>query len=160
VLDGRFAEARPRERKARTILLISADYKLGENLRSVANLDGRIVVRVDGTADVSQIVYIVQPAVVLLDLDLPAGAAWSEADALLQQHLSPPIILLTARTQPYDIRTAIGPGLLADKSADPTRLLGIVQQTFQASALCQAERKAIQRLVIRWLRPSVGQLAL
>src|SRR5260370_1044339 len=65
----------------RTLLLISDDTRLHQNLRCVANLVGQMVVRVDGEADVVRIVYAVQPAAVLLDLDLPAGIAWKQADA-------------------------------------------------------------------------------
>src|SRR5712672_3020659 len=76
-------EARPPDPEKRTILLISDDARLHQNLKCVANTAGRIVVRVGAEANVVQIVYAIRPAVVLLDLDLAAEAAWEKADALL-----------------------------------------------------------------------------
>jgi FixJ family two-component response regulator len=151
---------RPRSPENRTILLISDDATLGQHLRCVANTVGRIVVRVAGAADVSRIMYAVQPAVVLLDLDLPAEIAWAKADALLQEQSCPPVILLTARTDQFDVRTAIQAGSLVDKSADPMNLLGIVDHTLRVPASCQAERNAIQRVAIRWLRPCSWSVSL
>lgn len=144
---------RPPDAEKRTILLISDDARLHQNLRGVANMVGRMVVRVDGVVDISRIVYAIRPAVVLLDLDLPADAAWRKADALLQEQRCPPLILLTARSEQFDVRTAIQAGSLVDKSADPKRLLDKVEQTLAAPNSSSAERNAIQRVVVRWLRP-------
>jgi len=137
----------------RTILLISNDTRLGQELRCVANAVGRMVVRVDGAADVSRIVYAVRPAVVLLDLDLPAEAAWEKADSLLQEQRCPPVILLTARKEQFDVRTAIQAGSLVDKSAEPAHLLDIVDRTLAMTDSSQTELNAIQRVIVRWLRP-------
>lgn len=137
----------------RTILLISDDARLHQNLRCVANLVGRMVVRGDGMADALRIVYAVRPAAVLLDLDLPADAAWEKADALLQEQSCPPVILLTARSEQFDVRMAIRAGSLVDKSADPTRSLEVVDQTLAMPDSAQAKRNAIKRVVIQWLRP-------
>jgi DNA-binding response OmpR family regulator len=112
-----------------------------------------MVVRVDGAADVSRIVYAVRPAVVLLDLDLPAEAAWEKADSLLQEQRCPPVILLTARKEQIDLRTAIQAGSLVDKSGEPTHLLDVVDRTLAMTDSSQPERNAIQRAIVRWLRP-------
>lgn len=144
---------RPPDPEKRTILLISDDARLHQNLRHVANMAGRIVVRVGAEADVVRIVYAVRPAVVLLDLDLRAEAAWEKADTLLQEQHCPPVILLTARSEQFDVRTAIQAGSLLDKSEDPARLLDQVDQILAAPDSSQDERNAIQRVVIRWLRP-------
>jgi DNA-binding response OmpR family regulator len=63
-----------------------------------------------------------QPALVLLDLDLPSQAAWAAADCLLQEKSCPPLILLTARSEQFDLSTAIRAGSL-DKTTGPGRLL-------------------------------------
>jgi DNA-binding response OmpR family regulator len=145
--------------KKGTILLISDDAKLQQNLRSIANLVGRIVVRVGAEADVARIVYAIQPAVVLLDLDLPAGAGWEKADVLFQEQRCPPLILLTARSEQLDVRTAMQAGAVLDKSADLTRLLEQVDRTLAARDSSQDEQTAIQRVVIRWLRPCSFQVS-
>jgi CheY-like chemotaxis protein len=136
----------------KTILLISHDTRLHQDLRWVANTAGQIVVRVGPEADITQIMYVVRPAVVLLDLDLPAEAGWEKADALLQAQHCPPMILLTARSEQFDIRTAIQAGSLVEKS-DPRQLLDKVNQVLAEPQSCQVERNAIQRVVIGWLRP-------
>jgi CheY-like chemotaxis protein len=110
-------------------------------------------VQVDGVADALQKMRAGQPAAVLLDLDLPAQAAWEAADCLLQEESCPPIILLTARSDQFDLSTAIRAGSLVDKSAGSSRLLEVVDQTLAGPCSAQAERNAIQRVMIRWLRP-------
>lgn len=137
----------------RTLLLISNDARLHQKLRCVANLAGRIVVRVDGATDMARILYAVRPAAVLVDLDLSKAVAWEKADALLQQKSCPPVVLLMAPSEQFDVRTAIRAGCILDKSAEPTRLLEVVEEILAAPNLAHAEQNAIQRVVIRWLRP-------
>jgi CheY-like chemotaxis protein len=110
-------------------------------------------VQVNGVADALQNMCAGQPVAVLLDLDLPSQAAWEAADCLLQEQSCPPLILLTARSDQFDMSTAIRAGSLVDKSADPGRLLEAVDQTLAGPCSAQAERNAIQRVMIRWLRP-------
>ena len=137
----------------RGILMVSDDASLGENLRCAAAGTGRAIVQVDGVADALRKVRAGQPAVVLLDLDLPAQAAWEMADCLLQEECCPPLILLTAHTEQFDMSTAIRAGSLVDKTSDPSRLLEAVDQTLAGPCSAQAERNAIQRVMIRWLKP-------
>ena len=137
----------------RGILLISDDASLGENLRFAAVRTARAVVQVDGVADALRKLRAGHPAAVLLDLDLPSQAAWEAADCLLEEESCPPLILLTARSDQFDLRTAIRAGSLVDKSAGPSRLLEVVDQTLAGPCSAQAERNAIQRVMIRWLRP-------
>ena len=146
---------RPRSPDAeeRGILLISDDASLGENLRFAAARTGRAVVQVDGVADALRKLRAGHPAAVLLDLDLPSQAAWDAADCLLQEESCPPLILLTARSDQFDVNTAIRAGSLIDKSAGPRQLLEAVAQTLAGPSSAQAERNAIQRVMIRWLRP-------
>jgi CheY-like chemotaxis protein len=94
-----------------------------------------------------------QSAVVLLDLDLPSQVAWEAADSLLQEVSCPPLLLLTARSEQFDLGTAMRAGSLVDKTASPSRLLELVDQTLAGPCSAQVERNAIQRVMIRWLRP-------
>ena len=136
-----------------TILLISTDRQLHEHLRNLANNLGHLVVRANGPVGSLAILQVTRPGVVLLDLDLPDHTAWETADALLQCDCCPPVILLTGRTDQFDFQTAIAAGSLVDKSGPPSSLLALVEQTLQRSAVNQAERNAIQRVLIRWLKP-------
>jgi FixJ family two-component response regulator len=146
-------DLRPRELEKRTILLISRDTSLHENLRGLANTVGRIVVRLDGCAGVIPILHAVRPTAVLLDLDLPKQSAWEVAEALLQEQSCPPVLLLTAQSEQFDVRAAIRSGFLIDKSETPSRLLDAVEETLATPGSSQAERNAIQRVLIRWLKP-------
>ena len=137
----------------RGILLISADASLGGNLRRAAARTRRAVVRVEGVADALRKLRVGHPAAVVLDLDLPSQAAWEDADCLLAEESCPPLILLTARSDQFDVSTAIRAGSLVDKSAGPSRLLEAVDQALAGPCSAQAERNAIQRVMIRWLRP-------
>ena len=114
---------------------------------------GRTVVQVDETTDALERVRSGQPAVVLLDLDLPSQAAWEAADCLLQEQSCPPLILLTARSDQFDLNTAIRAGSLVDKTTGPSRLMEAVDKSVAVPCSAQAERNAIQRVVIQWLKP-------
>ena len=137
----------------RTILLISEDRELHENLRTLANTRGDLVVRAKGPIGSLAILQVVRPVVVLLDLDLPRQAAWETADALLQCNTCPPIILLTGRTEQFELETAIRAGSLVAKSEPPSALLELVEHRLETSKVNQVERNAIQRVLIRWLKP-------
>lgn len=137
----------------RTILLISEDRELHEKLKSFANTLGHYVVRASGPVASLAVLRVTNPAIVLLDLDLPEQAAWQTADALLQCDRCPPVMLLTGRIDQFDFQTAISAGVLVDKSESPCKVLSLVEQTLEASITHQAERNAIQRVLIRWLKP-------
>ena len=68
----------------RTILLITEDRQLHENLRELANTRGDLVIRAKGPIGSLAILQVVRPVVVLLDLDLPRQAAWETADTPAQ----------------------------------------------------------------------------
>jgi len=70
--------------------LVSDDAELGQNLERAATQASRTVVRVNGATDALRTMRIIRPAAVLLDLDLPAEAAWAAADSLLQEESCPP----------------------------------------------------------------------
>jgi DNA-binding response OmpR family regulator len=137
-----------------TILLITEDKKLHEDLRTLGNASGRIVVRANGSAGTMAILQAIRPAAVVLDLDLPGDSAWKTAELVLDEANCPPLVLLTGRTSQFDMRTAIRAGLLLTKSEPPGRILETVQQSLGLPQVNQGERNAIQRVLIRWLRPS------
>jgi FixJ family two-component response regulator len=145
--------SRLRTVEKRTILLISEDTKLHKGLRRLANAVGRMVVRVGGMPGILAILKIVKPKAVLLDLDLPNQAAWKVADVVLSEQSCPPVILLTGQSERFDVKTAIRAGSLVDKSAGASRLLEVVEETVAVSESTQTERNAIQRVLIRWLKP-------
>ena len=153
-IAGRAARrAGPSDPERSAILLVSDDAGLGQTLGCAAGQAGRTVVRVDGAANALRMMRVVRPAAVLLDLDSPAEDCWETADLLLRKGSCRPVILLTARSGQFDVRTAIRAGCLVDKSAGAARLLEMLDQTLAASDFAQSERRASQRLLIHWLRP-------
>ena len=138
---------------SRTILLISDDTRFHGTLRSFANTLGLMVVRAERKAGAVAILHATKPAAVLLDLDLPGEAAWEVADLLLNEPDCPAVVLLTSRTAQFDTETAIRAGSLVRKDESPCRLLQIVEETLSMPEVNQAERNAIQRVLLRWLRP-------
>jgi FixJ family two-component response regulator len=156
--DGKIWVRKGRARVApplsnRTILLISDDTLLDQNLRPLANARGRMVVRVNAPAGAVPSLLVVRPAIVLLDLDLPRQAGWEVADALLQERSCPPMLLLTARCEQFDAKTALRAGSLINKTEEPAHLLELVEETLAMPRETQAECNAIQRVLIRWLKP-------
>ena len=140
-------------RGSRTILLVSDDKEFHEHLRAQANVTGIMVIRATRKEGTVAILQATRPVAVLLDLDLPAEAAWETAELLLSERRCPAVILLTGRKEQFDMRTAIRAGSLVDKGESPARFLEIIEETLELPAVNQAERNAIQRVLIRWLRP-------
>lgn len=138
----------------RTILLISADKQLHQNLRALANTLGLMVVRAERAVGIVFILQATRPVAVLLDLDLPNQAAWETAELLLNEPGCPAVILLTARTAQFDMWTAMRAGSLVSKSEPPGRLLEIVEKALELPEVNRTERNAIQQVLIRRLRPS------
>lgn len=139
---------------SRTILLLSNDKQLHENLRLLANTIGLFVVKAAHSSGTLAILQATKPAAVLLDLDLPGEAAWQTGDLVLNEPGCPAVILISGRTAQFDMRTAIRAGSLVSKRESPVRLLKIIQERLALPQANQAERNAIQRVLIRWLRPS------
>ena len=138
---------------ANTILLISEDAGLHQQLRGLANEQGRIVVRVTEAAGIAQVVQLLRPVAVVLDLDLSREAAWTLGTTLLLEQDCPPLVLLTARREPFDLRTAIRSGSVLEKSAGPWRLLDTLDQALAETLLAQMKRNAALRALLHWLRP-------
>ena len=137
----------------RTILLISNDSGLHEHLRSLANAAGLMVVKVDRGAGTVEVLRVVRPGAVLLDLDLPHGLAWKAADMLLNEPDCPAVILLTGRSGHLAMQSAMRAGLLVSKGDSPDRLLQIIKEALEMPGPDQARRNGIRRELIRWLRP-------
>lgn len=136
-----------------TLLLLSEDEVFCWKLLVAASQVGRRLVRGHSTADGPQMLRIVKPEVVLLDLDLHEELAWLAADALLQDENCPPLILLTSHGKQADFDTAIQAGCLIEKTIEPMRLLAVVEQKLMSTTADQREQNTLQRLVIRWLKP-------
>jgi DNA-binding response OmpR family regulator len=140
-------------RNTNLFLLISEDRLLGQGLREAAEEAGLLLAHSALSGVVWQL-RALRPGAVLLDLDLPAEAAWEVADRLLEVETCPPVILVTARSTQFDIGTAVRAGTIVDKSAGPTRLLRLAKEASAQYGSSQAERNSIQRIFIRGLRPS------
>jgi CheY-like chemotaxis protein len=140
-------------RRECTLLLVSHDLVFGQNLRSVAELNGRRIVRVEEAGETFRTLRATRPEAILVDLDLPADAGWSTAERLLEENNCPPVLLFTGRTTRFDLGIAIRAGSIIDKSTDPNRLLEMVERVVSAPRPAQAERSAIQRVVVLRLKP-------
>ena len=140
-------------RNTNLFLLISKDRLLGQGLREAAEEAGLLLVHSALSGLVWQM-RALRPGAVLLDLDLPSEAAWEVADRLLEVESCPPLILVTARTNQFDPGLALRAGIIVDKSAEPTRLLRLAKEASAQYGSSQAERNSIQRILIRWFRPS------
>jgi len=152
LLSDAFA-ASPSAAERQSLLLFSDDEMFSQELLTAASEAGRTLARKRGAADVPRTLRLLKPAAVLLDLDSPAEAAWNAADSLLQDANSPPLLLVTSRTDHVDFKTAVQAGSLIDKRERPARLLELANATLESSASEHRERNAMQRLVIRWLKP-------
>ena len=141
--------------ESRTILLISNDTRLHDNLRALARDAGLMAVKVDRAVGTVEVLRVVRPSAVLLDLDLPDEAAWKSADILLNEPDCPAVILLTGRTGHVAMQSAIQAGLLVSKSDSPDRLLQIIEEAMGMPD--QAQRNALRRELIRWLRPTARE---
>lgn len=135
------------------LLVVSNDSALAEGLRRAAGGPGQSVVQASGLAAALEAVRSAQFAAVLLDLDMPSQGAWAIADGLLQDPRCPPLVLLTGQRDHFDTSTAIRAGALVDKSTSPVKVLEVVDQALALPDANRAERNAIQRVAIRWLRP-------
>jgi CheY-like chemotaxis protein len=143
----------PAPRPKQLILLISEDAVVADKLRRAAEETGRSVVRADGLDETLRTAHMIQPVAVVLDLDLPSLGAWEIADRLLQEADCPPVVLVTGQRDQFDVSTAIRAGSLVDKSAGLSKVLEVVDQALALPDSNRGERNAIQRVIIRWLRP-------
>ena len=136
----------------RVILLVTHDTRLDHGLRTAAKTAGHIIIRVESLSDALRAVRANCTDVALLDLDMAAEIGWDTADGLMQNPKCPPVILASGRTEQFDMRMAIEGGVLLDKTSEPGGILQAVNNILEASSSTE-ERNAIQRLLVRWLRP-------
>ena len=137
------------------LVIFTDDQPFWQKLLTAASEVARRLIRKRATEDTRRTLRRLKPAAVLLDLDFPGNAAWDTADLLLQDVTSPPLLLLTSRTEQTDFKTAIQAGSLIDKGEDPAKVLQLVELTENSGAI-HRERNAMQQLVIRWLKPCVS----
>ena len=147
------ALAEPGRVASHPILLITEDLPLHHALRSHANEQGRMVIRVTGGPGTVDVVRVLKPSTILLDLDQDAMGAWTVGEALLSEHNCPPVLLLTVRKEPFDLRTAVRAGSVFDKSLGVLRLLESIDESQALSFEEQAERNDHQSVLLRWLKP-------
>jgi DNA-binding NarL/FixJ family response regulator len=140
-------------RNTNLFLLISEDRLLEQGLREAAEEAGLLLAHSALSGVVWQL-RALRPRAVLLDLDLLSEEAWEVADRLLEVETCPPVILISARSAQFDIGTAVRAGTIVDKSAEPTHLLRLAKEASAQYGPSQAERNSIQRILIRWFRPS------
>ena len=143
--------------ESRTILLISNDQRLHEDLRSLANEAGLMVVKLELSSGTVEILQAVRPTVVLLDLDLPGEVAWKMADMLLNAPDCPAVILLSGRTGNLAMQSATRAGLLVRKGDSADRLLKIIEETLEMPGRHQARANRLRRELIRWLKPAAWE---
>ena len=135
------------------LMLVSTDAGLSVRLDRMAERAGLALLQVNDSADVLRLAARHCPAVVCLDLDLPELAVWEAAEGLLQDEAGPGLVLLSGRTNHFDLGAAIGMGAVVDKSAGPVRLFEQVDRILAEPEAERIERKARQRRLVRWLRP-------
>ena len=135
------------------LLVVSKDTDLCEKLRQVAVDGGRLLVVAAASTEALAVVRSARTGAVLLDLDMPAQEAWQVADGLLQEADCPPMILLTARREQFDMGSAIRAGTLIDKDAECGSLAQAIEEAVALPEGNRAARNEIQRVAIRWLRP-------
>jgi len=139
--------------KPLTFLLFSKDEDFWDRFRAAATRVSGKLIRKHRTVAVSRTLRRFKPAAVLLDLDLPSTAGWEIANLFLQDPNSPPLLLLTSRSEQFDFKAAIDAGLLIDKSEPPDKLVELLDATTQSPGPIRGEKMAMQQLIVRWLKP-------
>lgn len=139
--------------KERVILLVSDDIEFDKRLRMTALVRGQIIIRVDSIDAALRTVHTDCCGAVLLDLDLAAKIPWESADGILQDSQCPPVLLLSGRSEQFDVRMAIQAGSIFEKCVEVDRILNMARLIVEAPPGVQAERNMTQRGIIRWLNP-------
>jgi ActR/RegA family two-component response regulator len=143
----------PAKKDRRALLLVSDDAGLGVRLGHATDLAGLVFMQINDSANAFRLADRDHPAVVLLDLDLPAVAGWDAADQFLEDESGPSLLLLTGRTDHFSLGAAIQAGVIMDKSASPARLLEGGGRVLMETDPAQVDRRIRQRRLVRWLRP-------
>ncbi|HTY89436.1 MAG TPA: hypothetical protein VMB80_18445 [Candidatus Acidoferrum sp.] len=135
------------------LLLVSEDGELAARLGRAVSLAGLDFRKTSNPSLACRLAVRHRPAVVGLDLDLPESAIWETAGELLEGTACRGLILLSGRTDHFDLGAAIRAGAVLDKSGGPARFLEELQGILAAPEGQQVDRKARQRLLVRWLQP-------
>ncbi len=141
------------EKDRRALLLVSDDAGLGVRLGDTADFAGLAFMQINDATNALRLADQDCPAVVLLDLDLPASAGWEAAERILDNEKCPSLLLLTGRTSHFGLGAAIDAGAVVSKTASPARLLTEVDEVLMQSDAERVDRRTRQRLLVRWLRP-------
>jgi CheY-like chemotaxis protein len=137
----------------RVILLVSHDLNLDKSLRTAARGQGHIVITAESLTGALRTARAACSQVALLDLDMDKELGWDIAEGLLRHPKCPPVVLMTGRKEQFDMKMAIESGLVVDKTSAPDQILQLIDRILEASQSALAERKSLERVVIRWLRP-------
>jgi ActR/RegA family two-component response regulator len=143
----------PAGKARRALLLVSDDAGLGVRLGNVTDPVGLVVMQINDSASAFRLADRDRPAVVLLDLDLPADTGWDAAERFLADESGPSLVLLTGRTDHFSLGAAIQAGVIMDKSASPAWLLGSVDRILMETDPARVDRRTRQQRLVRWLRP-------
>ena len=137
----------------KSLLLVSDDTGLGQRLMSAARHAGLAFTQIDNpfTALLWSRQHL--PAVVYLDLDLPVQAGWLAAEEFLRSETCPSLILVTGRTGHFDLDAALEAGAVIPKSASLLQLLERTAWILAEAEADRLDRKARQKLLLRWLKP-------
>jgi CheY-like chemotaxis protein len=141
----------PAQRKM--VLLVSADAGLDTVLGSMVSTATLAGQRVSDSAVAYCRAMQDRPAVMFVDLDLPALEGWEVAERFLKDVNGPPLILLTGHPQQFDMEVAIRTGMVLDKSNPPRQWLEKIDRTLAEPKADQEHNRAGQRLLLRLLHP-------
>lgn len=140
------------ERTRKTLLLVSDDANLGVRVSAAADLAKLAFQQANDAANALRLTARDYPAIVLLDLDMPASAGWNATERFLADDNGPPLGLMTGRTGHFDLGMAICAGMVLDKSIVQRRLLEQVHVLLERSGQDQERYLACLRLLVHWLR--------
>jgi ActR/RegA family two-component response regulator len=141
------------EADCKALLLVSDDAGLGVRLGNAADLAGLAFMQINDVANALRLAVRGRPAVVFVDLDLPALAGWEAAEQFLEDERCSSLVLLTGRADHFGLNAAIHTGAIVGKSACPASLRERVDGVLAEPETERVDRRARQRLLIRWLRP-------
>lgn len=152
IVKGELPSASVRTR-VRTILVVSEDAALGDALCLVAAKNALSVVQTPSLLEAVEQTNRVQPAAILLDLDLSSDGGWQAAEWFLGHRPSVPILMLTGRTAHHELGAAIRSGVVFEKSTGSARLLHAAVAMLEESAQQGQGQIALQQAWLRRAKP-------
>ena len=137
----------------KTVLLVSDDARLDTVLGGMAGAANVATQRVSDAAVAFCLATQERPAILFVDLDLPALEGWEIAGRFLKDVNGPPLILLTGRPGQFDMEVAIRTGMVLDKANAPGRWREKMNRVLSEPKADQEHNRAGQRLLLRLLHP-------